>query len=96
MVRIRLSRIGKRNHPVYRVVVTEHWRPVKGKSIEEVGTYDPVEGFVTLQGERIREWLANGAKPSTTVHNLLVSNGVIDDSKIRITRQKEQQSKEAA
>jgi len=95
MVRIRLSRIGKRNHPVYRVVVTEHWRPVNGKSIEEVGTYDPVEGFVTLNEERIREWISNGAKPSTTVHNLLVSNEIIEDEKIRITRQKEQQTKEA-
>jgi len=95
MVRIRLSRIGKRNHPVYRVVVTEHWRPVKGKSIEEVGTYDPVQSFVKLNGERIREWLQNGAKPSTTVHNLLVSEGVIEEEKVSITRQKASGSKEA-
>lgn len=93
MLRIRLSRAGKRNNPVYKIVVAEHHRPVKGKFIEQVGLYNPLTKEKTFKEDRIAYWLSVGAKPSQTVHNILVSNNIIDQEKIAITRAKTQAEK---
>jgi small subunit ribosomal protein S16 len=73
MLRIRLTRVGKRNQPIYRVVVAEHTKPVKGRFIEVLGTYNPRQekGAVKLNSERILYWLEKGAKPSATVADIL-------------------------
>jgi len=70
---IRLSRIGKKKHPFYRVVVTEKTRPRNGRFVEIVGTYDPQKkpAGVQLKAERIEYWLGKGAQPSDTVRSLL-------------------------
>ena len=73
MLMIRLSRIGKKKHPFYRVVVTEKTRPRNGRFVEIVGTYDPQKkpALVELQNERVQYWLSKGAQPSDTVRSLL-------------------------
>jgi small subunit ribosomal protein S16 len=93
MLRIRLSRVGKKNSPVYKVVVAEKTRPVKGKFIESLGMYNPVNKDNTLNSDRIKYWISVGAQPSQTVHNLLVKNNIVEGSKISITRAKVKESK---
>lgn len=92
MLRIRLSRIGKKNTPIYKVVVAEKSRPVKGKFIESLGMYNPSSKDNTLNAERIKYWISVGAQPSQTVHNLLIKNNIIEGNKIAITRSKAKES----
>jgi small subunit ribosomal protein S16 len=70
---IRLSRIGKKKHPFYRIVVTEKTRPRNGRFVEIVGTYDPSKKpfLVQLKQERVDYWLSKGAQPSDTVRSFL-------------------------
>ena len=70
---IRLSRIGKKKQPAYRVVVIEKTRPRDGRFVEIVGTYDPLKkpAAVKLDAERIKYWLGCGAQPSNTVRSFL-------------------------
>jgi small subunit ribosomal protein S16 len=70
---IRLSRIGKKKQPAYRVVVIEKTRPRDGRFVEIVGTYDPLKkpAVVKLDAERIKYWLGCGARPSDTVRSFL-------------------------
>jgi small subunit ribosomal protein S16 len=70
---IRLSRIGKKKHPFYRVVVTEKTRPRNGRFVEIIGTYDPGKNpsIVQLDQERVKYWLSKGAQPSDTVRSLI-------------------------
>jgi small subunit ribosomal protein S16 len=70
---IRLSRIGKKKQPAYRVVVIEKTRPRDGRFVEIVGTYDPLKkpAAVKLDAERIKYWLGCGAQPSDTVRSFL-------------------------
>jgi small subunit ribosomal protein S16 len=88
MLRIRLSRAGKKNMPIYKVVVAEHSAPIKGKFVEQVGTYNPGKKDIVLKADRINYWMSVGAKPSVTVHNLLVKEGVVKADKIKVTRRK--------
>ena len=73
MLMIRLSRIGKKKHPFYRVVVTEKTRPRNGRFVEIVGTYDPQKkpALIQLNNERVQYWLSKGAQPSDTVRSFL-------------------------
>ena len=73
MLTIRLSRIGKKKKPFYRVVVTESSRPRDGRFVEVVGTYDPLKkpAEVKLKAERIKYWIGCGAQPSDTVRSFI-------------------------
>ncbi len=73
MLMIRLSRIGKKKQPAYRVVVIEKTRPRDGRFVEIVGTYDPLKNpaIVKLNAERVKYWLGCGAQPSDTVRSFL-------------------------
>ncbi|MBZ1345401.1 MAG: 30S ribosomal protein S16 [Candidatus Nealsonbacteria bacterium] len=83
MLVIRLFRVGKKNQPSFKIVVTDKKNPPKaGRFIEEVGFYNPLTKEKVLKGERIKYWISVGAKPSPTVFNLLVSEKVIEGKKI--------------
>jgi small subunit ribosomal protein S16 len=73
VVSIRLARIGKKKKPFYRVVVIEKTRPRNGRTLEVVGTYDPLQkpAAILLKAERIKYWLGCGAQPSDTVRSFL-------------------------
>ena len=73
MLTIRLSRIGKKKKPFYRVVVIESSKPRDGRGVELVGTYDPLKkpAEIKLKAERIQYWLDLGAQPSDTVRSFL-------------------------
>ena len=83
MLKIRLARIGRKNDPSYRVIITEHARgPQAGKHIEVLGNYNPRTDALSLEGERILHWISKGAQVSDTVHNLLISQKIIEGKKI--------------
>jgi len=89
MITIRLQRRGRKNDPSFRVVVLDSKKKVKtGNYLEMVGSYDPRVNRVELKGERIVAWMKEGATVSDTVHNLLVSNKVIDAKKINVLPKK--------
>ena len=70
MVRIRLKRTGTRNLPCYRVVVVDQRATRDGKTIEEIGFYDPRHDEERLNLERYDHWIARGAQPSDTAADL--------------------------
>lgn len=85
MLVIRLFRTGKKNQPSFKIVVTDKRRkPRAGRYIEEVGFWSPLTKEKVLRGERIKYWLSVGAKPSATVHNLLISEKIIEGKKIPV------------
>jgi small subunit ribosomal protein S16 len=77
-VRIRLTRVGARNNPVWRVVATDQRSPRDGRFIEVLGQYNPQTdpSTIDLNEDRVRNWLARGAQPSATVKQLLKVKGI--------------------
>ena len=97
MLTIRLSRVGRKNDPSFRVIVVESKRkPQPGNYLENVGSYDPRTNRVNLKPERIKHWIGNGATVSDTVHNLLVSQKIIDAKKINVLPKKTVAKKDEA
>ena len=89
MLAIRLTRVGKKKDASFRVIVVDSKRKVKaGNYLEMVGSYDPRVDSVSLKADRIKHWLAHGAKTSDTVHNLLISQKVIEGKKINVLPRK--------
>lgn len=84
MLKIRLQRVGKKHEPVFRIVVGKSQNgPKSGKFIEVLGSYDPrSKNANTLNKDKVTAWIAKGAQVSDTVHNLLVSEKVIDKKKV--------------
>ncbi len=79
MVKIRLQRFGAHKAPKYRIVAADSRSPRDGKFLEILGTYNPLTNpaTVTVDAEKVKAWLANGAQPTVTVKNILVANNVI-------------------
>ena len=79
-VKIRLTRIGAKKAPFYRVVVADGRYPRDGRFIEEIGYYnpmtDPIE--VKIDAEKAKKWLSNGAQPTDTVKALLKKSNIVD------------------
>lgn len=90
MVAIRLSRTGKKNHPVFRFVVSDRRKDTHGRYLELLGWYDPhaKPAKIELNAERAKYWLSVGAQASDTVHNLLVEKGVLTGSKRQFVKAK--------
>ena len=89
MLIIRLQRRGRKNDPSFRVLVVDHHTgPKSGNYVEMVGSYDPRVDRVDLKSERIKYWMSQGAQVSNTVHNLLVSQKVIDAKKRNVLPKK--------
>jgi small subunit ribosomal protein S16 len=89
MLKIRLQRTGRTNDPSFRIVVVEHTESTKsGNFIERVGTYNPKTKQKNLIADRIKYWLSVGAKASGTVHNMLVSAGIISGEKVNVLPKK--------
>ena len=76
-VKIRLRRMGAKKAPYYRVVVADSRYPRDGRFIEEIGTYNPLTDPATIDAEKAKAWIANGAQPTDTVKALLKKNGVL-------------------
>ncbi len=79
-VKIRLRRAGAKKAPFYRVVVADSRYPRDGRFIEEVGTYNPLTepSSFSVDADKVKQWISNGAQPTDTVKSLLKKNGVIE------------------
>jgi len=77
-VRVRLTRVGSRKNPIWRVVVADQRSPRDGRVIETIGRYnaqtEPSE--IELDAERLRHWLDRGAQPTETVRRLMRVSGI--------------------
>ena len=78
-VKIRLKRMGAKKKPFYRIVVADSKSPRDGKFIEELGYFNPLTDpeDIKVDGEKIKQWLDNGAQPTERVRALLKKEGVI-------------------
>jgi small subunit ribosomal protein S16 len=78
-VRMRLTRVGSKKNPIYRVVVADSRSPRDGKFIEIVGRYNPQTEPSTIEfdEDKVREWLGKGAQPSEQVSRLLKKQNLI-------------------
>ncbi|HEX9856059.1 MAG TPA: 30S ribosomal protein S16 [Acidimicrobiia bacterium] len=76
-VRIRLTRLGKKKQPTYRVVVVDSRRPRDGAYIEQIGRYDPRQdpSLIEIDNEKAVDWLRKGAQPSERARKLLEVSG---------------------
>lgn len=72
--------MGAKKSPFYRIVVADARSPRDGRSIETVGTYNPLTqpATVNIDEEKALKWLADGAKPSDTVRNLFSEQGILE------------------
>ena len=78
-VKLRMTRMGAKKRPFYRIVAADSRSPRDGRFIELLGTYNPCTNLaqVNLKEEEILKWLNNGAQPSDTVKNLLSKQGIM-------------------
>jgi len=76
LVRIRLSRAGRKKHPVYRMVVMDSRSPRESKYIDYIGTYDPILKTGNINVEKAKEWLAKGAQPTERALKILKQFGL--------------------
>jgi small subunit ribosomal protein S16 len=89
MLKIRLARIGRKNDPTFRVVVTNSQNgPKAGKHTELLGVHNSKMKETTLNADRIKYWMSKGAQVSDTMHNLLITHKVIDGKKINVLPKK--------
>ncbi len=86
MLSIRLRRTGKKARPTFRVIVLDNKKDPWGNFLENLGTYNPRTKETLLNVEHIKEWLAKGAQPSKTVHNLLITQGITENKKVGVSR----------
>lgn len=76
-VSLRLTRMGSKKRPFYRIVAMDSRTKRDGKYIEQLGTYNPLTGERNVDSEVALKWLNDGAKPSDTVRDLLSKEGVM-------------------
>ena len=84
MLIIRLQKVGKKHTTTFRVVLTQKTAGPKRKYLELLGNVNRKSKAVSLSKERILHWISQGAQPSETMHNLLISQGVITGEKIPV------------
>ncbi len=77
-VKLRLQRFGNHKRPFYRIVAADSKAPRDGKFLEVLGTYEPILGTVSVDGEKVLKWMNNGAKPTDTVKSLFKKFNVLD------------------
>ncbi len=88
MVKIRLARFGKKKQPTYRIVVSDVRKDTHGTYIESLGNYNPSvqPKEISINVERAKYWLSQGAQPTDVVHNLFVDHDVIDAKKRSVSK----------
>jgi len=87
MLTIRLSRVGRKNQPLYRVIVSEKGRDPWGKALEILGNFNgrSSERKLEVDTERVKYWLSKGAQMSDTIFNLFVDHKIVEGKKHNVT-----------
>ncbi|MEK7554532.1 MAG: 30S ribosomal protein S16 [Patescibacteria group bacterium] len=87
MLAIKLQRIGKKHQPSYRLIIQEKRTKLGGPPAEDLGWFNPLLNKREFKRDRIEYWLKVGAKPTDTVWNLLVSDGIVSGKKRAVHKQ---------
>ena len=98
MLRIRLSRVGKKGHPAYRIVVAEAKAPRDGAYLEWIGTYDPMQNppAITLKHDRVQHWLSVGAQATEPVQRILDKMGTPEPAAAAVAEEEQATEEESA
>ena len=89
MLKIRLQRVGRKNIPAFRIVLTDSHNSTKsGKYLEVLGSYDPIKDVKEVKADRVKHWISVGAKLTPTLHNFLISKKIIEGKKINVLPRK--------
>lgn len=86
MLTIRLSRIGKRKQPTYRIIVIEKHRDPWAKYLELLGNYNPRSKQLEVKIDRVKYWVSKGAELSASVNNLLIKTGQLEGKKMKVVK----------
>ncbi len=98
MVKMRLTRLGDKKSPYYRIIVADARSPRDGKFIEQVGTYNPLTNpaEINIDKELALKWIKSGAQPTPTVKTMLITQGIIEaPKKVMSTVDKPKKKKDA-
>ena len=80
MLKIRLTRMGDKKSPFYRINVADSRSPRDGRFVDQIGTYNPiaVPAEIKIDAEKAKAWIAKGAQPTDTVRDILANAGIIE------------------
>ena len=84
MLAIKLQRVGKKHQPSYRFVVAVKKSKMAAPPVEDLGSYNPFNKATVIKKDRMSYWLGVGAQPTMTVHNLLVTQGILSKPKLAV------------
>jgi len=89
MLKIRLQRVGRIHEPTFRLVLTDSKNSTKsGRFHEILGSYDPRASRDSINADRVKYWLGQGALATGTVHNLLITHKIIEGKKVNVLPKK--------
>jgi len=94
MIKLRLVRVGRRNDPHFRIVAQDVKKALKGRYLELLGFWSPIQKKRKLEKEKILSWLSKGAKVTDTLWNMLISEGILTGKKIPVHTKKKKQEKQ--
>ena len=86
MLAIRLARVGTKNKPLYRVIISEKHKDLYGHALEILGSYNPHTKELKINSEKTKYWLSKGAGMSATVNNLLLEKKIIEGKKVKASK----------
>lgn len=96
MLMIKLSKIGKTNKKVFRLIISEKGRDTYGNNLEILGSYNPYSKELQVKGDRVKYWLSKGAGMTATINNLLISKGIIEGKKVTASKKGTENEKRTA
>lgn len=90
-VKMRLTRLGDKKSPFYRIVVVDSGKARDGQYVDLIGTYDPLSepATVKIDAEKAKKWIGNGVQPTDKVRALLVKEGIMEPKKFCVRKPKQ-------
>lgn len=85
MLKIKLSRKGKKKHPIYRLIVSEVGRDPYGKTLEILGSWDPHTKDLQVKADRVKHWIGHGAQMTDTINNLFIEKKIVEGKKVNVS-----------
>ncbi|QQG52281.1 MAG: 30S ribosomal protein S16 [Candidatus Falkowbacteria bacterium] len=93
MLAIKLSKTGKTNKKMFRLVISEKGRDPYGNVLEILGSYNPHSKELVTKDDRIKHWLSKGAQMTATVNNLLIGKNIVEGKKVTASKPGEKSEK---
>ncbi len=93
MLKIKLSKVGKTNQKVFRIIVSEKGKDPFGRHVDILGSYNPYSKEINIKSERVKYWLSKGAQATPTVNNLLIEEKIISGEKQKASKKGEPNKK---